>query len=95
MKSNILSLSLSLSLSHVPCGVLWCRITIIAQSTPELIIQGFHPKMQLISAMEWEVVISAVRCGIKHMSSLVVAIAAIGCPCCSKLALFEGARWRH
>ena len=40
--------------------------------------------------MEWHEFITAVCCGLRHMSSLGVAVSAISCPNGSKLALYEG-----
>ena len=57
---------------------------------------NFSPSLPIRgSPTEWDVVISAVCWCVWNMSSLGDASTAIWCSCCSKLALFEDARWQH
>ena len=57
---------------------------------------NFSPSLPIRgSPTEWDVVISAVCWCVWNMSSLGDASTAIWCSCCSKLALFESARWQR
>ena len=56
------------------------------------IFNNMNTDQKLFSASAKEF-ISAVNCGFKYMFSVVPASVVICCPSCSKLALFQGARW--
>ena len=52
----------------------------------------FGDNVCVCALRQWDIVISAVCCGVWHMPSLGDASVAIWCSCCSKLTLFEDAR---